>query len=40
MKPVILALILAQMSSITPDLLRGWLTYLASDQLEGRATFS
>ncbi len=30
----------AQQSSITPNVLRGWLTYLASDQLEGRATFS
>ncbi len=31
---------LAQQSSITPELLRPWLTYLASDELEGRATFS
>jgi hypothetical protein len=31
---------LAQQSAITPNLLRGWLTYLASDELEGRATFS
>src|SRR5262245_62350479 len=30
----------AQQSSITPDSLRYWLTYLASDDLEGRATFS
>ncbi len=30
----------AQQSSITPDALRTWLTYLASDDLEGRATFS
>src|SRR5436190_4895865 len=30
----------AQQSSITPDSLRTWLTYLASDELEGRATFS
>src|SRR5437773_12559836 len=30
----------AQQSSITPDSLRGWLTYLSSDELEGRATFS
>src|SRR5262249_36625878 len=29
-----------QSSSITPDSLRTWLTYLASDDLEGRATFS
>jgi len=31
---------LAQRSFITPDSLRTWLTYLASDDLEGRATFS
>src|SRR5262245_32699209 len=31
---------LAQQSSITPEALRTWLTYLASDELEGRATFS
>src|SRR5438132_2401649 len=30
----------AQQSSITPESLRTWLTYLASDDLEGRATFS
>jgi hypothetical protein len=30
----------AQQSSITPDSLRTWLTYLASDELEGRATFT
>jgi hypothetical protein len=30
----------AQQSSITPESLRVWLTYLSSDQLEGRATFS
>jgi len=30
----------AQQSSITPESLRTWLTYLASDELEGRATFS
>lgn len=30
----------AQQSSITPNQLRDWLTYLASDELEGRATFS
>src|SRR5262252_1965944 len=30
----------AQRSAITPDLLRTWLTYLSSDDLEGRATFS
>src|SRR5580765_5061596 len=30
----------AQQSSITPDALRPWLTYLSSDELEGRATFS
>src|SRR2546430_14813864 len=30
----------AQQSSITPESLRGWLTYLSSDELEGRATFS
>jgi hypothetical protein len=27
-------------ASITPDALRGWLSYIASDDLEGRATFS
>src|SRR5215475_3384022 len=31
---------LAQNSSITPEALRGWLSYLASDDLEGRTTFS
>ena len=30
----------AQRSSITPESLRKWLTYLASDELEGRATFT
>jgi hypothetical protein len=30
----------AQQSSITPESLRIWLTYLSSDELEGRATFS
>src|SRR5947207_6413539 len=30
----------AQQSSITPDSLRTWLTYIASDELEGRATFA
>ena len=30
----------AQQASITPELLRTWLTYLSSDDLEGRATFS
>jgi hypothetical protein len=30
----------AQQSLISPDSLRTWLTYLASDELEGRATFS
>jgi Peptidase family M28 len=30
----------AQQSSITTESLRTWLTYLASDDLEGRATFS
>ena len=30
----------AQQSSVTPESLRTWLTYLASDELEGRATFS
>src|SRR5262249_11390338 len=30
----------AQQSSITPESLRTWLTYLASDDLEGRANFS
>src|SRR5262249_901931 len=30
----------AQRSAITPDLLRTWLTYLSSYDLEGRATFS
>src|SRR5262249_38978739 len=34
------AIAAAQQSSITPELLRTWLTYLASDDLEGRATFS
>src|SRR5438067_13335050 len=29
-----------QQSSITPESLRIWLTYLSSDELEGRATFS
>ena len=31
---------LAQQSGITPEALRTWLTYVASDDLEGRATFS
>jgi len=30
----------AQQSLITPESLRGWLTYVASDELQGRATFS
>src|SRR5215813_14297707 len=30
----------AQQFAITPDSLRTWLTYLSSDDLEGRATFS
>jgi hypothetical protein len=30
----------AQQTSITPDSLKIWLTYLSSDELEGRATFS
>ena len=30
----------AQRTSITPEALRKWLTYLASDELEGRATFT
>src|SRR5207248_8799402 len=30
----------AQQSSITPESLRTWLTYIASDELEGRATFA
>ena len=30
----------AQQSSITPESLKVWLTYLSSDELEGRATFS
>jgi hypothetical protein len=34
------AVAVAQQSSITPDALRPWLTYLSSDELEGRATFS
>ena len=34
------ALAFAQQSFITPESLRTWLTYLASDELEGRATFS
>jgi hypothetical protein len=37
---LIVKIAVAQQSSITPNLLRGWLTYLASDELEGRATFS
>src|SRR5436853_3203013 len=36
----IVALAFAQQSSITAESLRVWLTYLASDELEGRATFS
>src|SRR5207244_6203479 len=36
----IAALAFAQQSFITPESLRTWLTYLASDELEGRATFS
>src|SRR2546430_15284992 len=36
----IVALAFAQQSSITAESLRTWLTYLASDELEGRATFS
>src|SRR2546428_9763315 len=35
---VILAL--GQQPSITPESLRTWMTYLASDELAGRATFS
>src|SRR5213082_1096957 len=31
---------LGQQSLITPASLRPWLTYLSSDELEGRATFS
>jgi hypothetical protein len=31
---------LAQQSGITPEALQTWLTYIASDDLEGRATFS
>src|SRR5262249_58702527 len=34
------AIAAAQQSSISPEMLRTWLTYLASDDLEGRATFS
>src|SRR5262249_53701942 len=34
------AIAAAQQSAITTDSLRTWLTYLASDDLEGRATFS
>jgi hypothetical protein len=30
----------AQRTSITPEAMRKWLTYLASDELEGRATFT
>src|SRR5262245_721871 len=30
----------AHQSSITPESLKIWLTYLSSDELEGRATFS
>src|SRR5947199_8527385 len=36
----IVALAFAQQSSLTAESLRTWLTYLASDELEGRATFS
>src|SRR5437762_11202034 len=36
----IVALAIAQQSSITPESLRTWLTYIASDELEGRATFA
>ena len=34
------SLALAQQSSLTPESLRTWLTYLSSDDLEGRATFA
>ena len=34
------AIAAAQQLSISPESLRTWLTYLASDELEGRATFS
>src|SRR5580704_10413121 len=37
---LVAAVAVAQQSSITPDALRPWLTYLSSDELEGRATFS
>src|SRR5262245_13064107 len=37
---VLTAFAAAQQSSITPEALRGWLSYLASDDLEGRNTFS
>ena len=46
MRKILLALLLtttiayAQQSSITPESPRTWLTYLSSDDLEGRATFS
>src|SRR5437773_7005716 len=30
----------AQQSALSPDLLRQWLSYIASDDLEGRGTFS
>src|SRR5205809_103852 len=36
----IVALAFAQQSSLTAESLRTWLTYLSSDELEGRATFS
>src|SRR3989442_298782 len=37
---VVAAAAFAQQSSITAESLRVWLTYLSSDELEGRATFS
>jgi hypothetical protein len=37
---VLAAAAAAQQEAMTPDLLREWLTYIASDDLEGRGTFS
>src|SRR6185369_15547283 len=34
------AALFAQQPALSPDLLREWLSYIASDDLEGRATFS
>src|SRR5438477_4428641 len=37
---IVTVAVFGQQSSITPESLRVWLTYLSSDELEGRATFS